>query len=761
MLPARLVILLALFFCSGACGLVYQVLWLRQLSLVFGFTVYAASTVLAAFMTGLALGSLAAGPLLRRVQRPLFAFAIAEIGIGISALATPAALAAADAIYGGLHDIVARQPIVMTLARLIGSFVVLLVPTFLMGLTLPIVSASSVVRGVGLGARVSLLYAVNTAGAMTGVLAAGFYLIGGIGIRGTFLAAATVNALVGLAALWLAREGDSRATGTATTAVPTDQATATSLPARTSRAHTAVAFVVLVSGFTSLALEVVWFRVLLQFVPATTYAFTTMLATVLGGIALGGALAARLLRRDRDWLRALTAVSMATGIAAVASMVVLAWSYERGWHSASAFYASVAAILPAAICMGLALPMALRLAALRDAGPSATAVARGIGRLYALNVIGAIAGALAGGFVFLPLFGSHRALIVLAAFFVVAGLALILVHPSRRRMLTAATVGVALFSIAAARVPDPLDVTFERRHGGGLREIFRDDGAQTTVTVYANQFRRVMFLDGLHQANDEHAMVQMHATIGHLPMVLHPAPADVLVVGLGGGVTAGAASQHAGSRVRVVELSDGVRRAADLFSHVNFDVLRNPNVRLEVDDGRNYLKLTRDRYDVVTADIIQPIHAGAGSLYSREYFSLVRDSLRPGGLFMQWIGRREAGHYRLIMRTFVDVFPHATLWREGDFMIGSLGPIVLTPGRVAAARRDPRTARALDAIGLSDDETLRSWFTGGADEMRRFVGDGPVLTDDRPLIEYHRSLGESQPLLDIEALRGDVSQVQP
>jgi spermidine synthase len=519
---------------------------------------------------------------------------------------------------------------------------------------------------------------------------------------------------------------------------------------------------VLLSGFTSLALEVVWFRVLLQFVPATTYAFTTMLATVLGGIALGGTLAARQLRRDRDWLRMLTGVSMATGLAAVASMVGLVWSYDQGWHSASALYASVGAILPAAICMGLALPIALRLAAVGDATrPSPAAVAGGIGRLYAVIVIGAIAGALAGGFVFLPLLGSHRALIVLAALFVGAGVALGLVHPSRRRVLIVATAGVALFSIAAARVPDPLSVTFERRHGGGLREIFRDDGAQTTVTVYANQFRRVMFLDGLHQATDEHAVVQMHAMIGHLPMVLHPAPADVLVVGLGGGVTAGATSQHAGARIRVVELSDGVRRAAELFSHVNFDVLRNPNVRLEVDDGRNYLKLTRDRYDVVTADIIQPIHAGAGSLYSREYFSLVRDTLRPGGLFMQWIGRREAGHYRLIMRTFLDVFPHATLWRDGDFLVGGLEPITLTPGRVAAARRDPHTARALDAIGLRDDETLQAWFTGGAEEMRRFVGDGALLTDDRPLIENHRSLGDSPPLVDIDALRGHVSQVLP
>jgi spermidine synthase len=757
MLRGRLIVLLVLFFCSGACGLIYQVLWLRQLSLVFGVTVHAASTVLAAFMAGLALGSLAAGPLLRRTSRPLFAFGLAEIGIGLSAVATPVALAAANAIYGSLYDAVSNQAAAMTMARLAGSFVVLLVPTFLMGLTLPLVSASGIVRGAGLGSRVSLLYAVNTAGAMTGVLLAGFYLIGGIGTRRTFLLAATVNVVIGLVAAWIGREGDTR--------IADDHGAPVVAPTRVDTAaarltYRAVALVVFLSGFASLALEVVWFRVLLQFVSATTYAFTTMLATVLGGIALGGAIAARRLRRDRDWLRALARVSMATAITAMLSMLFLAWSYRAGWRTSGTIQASAAAILPAAICMGLALPMALRVGALRDAaGLSADALARGIGRLYALNVTGAILGALAGGFVVLPLLGSHRGLVAMAALFVLAALTLVVVHPTRRALYPGTIVCLMVFAVAAARVPDPLSVTFERRHGGGLREIFRDDGSQTAVTVYANQFRRVMFLDGLHQANDEPPMVQLHATIGHLPMVLHPAPTDVLVVGLGGGVTAGATSQHPGSRIRIVELSDGVRRGADLFSHANFDVLRQPNVEFRVDDGRNFLTFTNDRYDVVTADIIQPIHAGAGNLYSREYFGLVRRALKPGGLFMQWIGHREATHYKTIMRTFLDVFPHATSWRDGEFMIGSLDPLRLQPGRVAAARADATTARALDAIGLTDDDVLRSWFMGGADQMRRFVGPGPILTDDQPLLEYHRSLGGSDGPLDVAPLRGDVRQV--
>jgi spermidine synthase len=623
-----------------------------------------------------------------------------------------------------------------------------------MGLTLPLVSGSTLVRGDRVGSRVGVLYAVNTAGATTGALLAGFHLIGGIGMRRTFFLAAAVNVSVGMVALWMARPGDDAGQTEAANPAAEDGSGST-------RLQRAVVAVVFLTGFASLALEVVWFRILLQFVSATTYAFTTMLATVLAGIALGGAIAARRLRRiDHDWPRALARVSAATGLSALLSIIFLAWSYQQGWRTSGVIQASAAAILPAAVCMGLSLPIALRVAALGQGRRlSAQAVARAVGRLYAVNVMGAIAGALAGGFVLLPWLGSRVSLVTMAALFLGAAFIVAVVSSRRRRLLAGGTATLVVFLVLAARVPDPLAATIERRHGGGLQELFRHEGAQTAVTVYGNRFRRVMFLDGLHQANDEFEMVRVHATIGHLPMLLHPAPEQVLVIGLGGGVTAGAVAQHAGASVQVVELSEGVRRAAALFAHVNFDVLRQPNVRLRVDDGRNFLKVTATKYDVITADIIQPIHAGSGNLYSREYFSLVRNALKPGGLFMQWIGRREPSHYRAIMRTFIEVFPDATLWREGDYLIGTLEPLRLTSTRVAGARRHAPTAHALDALGIDSDETLRGWYTGGAAEMRRFTTGAPLLTDDQPLVEYHLSLDAGPDTLDIEPLRGSIDSL--
>ena len=406
-------LLLVLFFCSGACGLIYQVLWLRLLSLVFGVTVYAASTVLAAFMAGLALGSALAGRLVTRTKRPLLIFGVAEILVGLSALATPLALSGASAVYQRIHQINPDSLAALTAARLAVSFAVLLVPTVLMGLTLPVLSASSLVRGASFGARLSALYAVNTAGAVSGALLAGFYLIGAIGIKRSFLLGAALNVLVGVAALALHRRVESPSGGAAD--APSPMPTEIGSTGIDAGSHTTIGAVVAVSGFAALALEILWFRMLLQYLAATNYAFTTMLATVLAGIALGGAVASRVLRRRRDWLAWLTVTQLLTGLAVLASAIFLGRSYRAGWLTAGDWEASAAAILPVATLMGLSLPIALRVAAAPAPGDTAGVVAQRVGRLYSLNVFGAIAGALLGGFVVLPLLGAQRGLIAMAA----------------------------------------------------------------------------------------------------------------------------------------------------------------------------------------------------------------------------------------------------------------------------------------------------------------------------------------------------------
>jgi spermidine synthase len=330
---------------------------------------------------------------------------------------------------------------------------------------------------------------------------------------------------------------------------------------------------------------------------------------------------------------------------------------------------------------------------------------------------------------------------------------------SWRTMVKRLLLASAAFTGAAFTLPDLYTTVLARRYGAAERLVFRAEGVQTTATVhYHASGHRILYLDGLHQANDSDGMVRVHAEIGHLPMMLHRDPRRALVVGLGGGVTAGAVVAHRRATIDVVELAGSVVAAAPFFAHVNGDVLRQPNVTLRVDDGRNYLRLTSRRYDVLTADIIQPIHAGAGNLYSVEYFALARSVLQDGGLMLQWIGHRDVSHYKLIMRTFLQVFPHATLWADGSLMVGSLEPLRLSRSRYEQRLRDPEVLFGLSRVRLDSFEALMRRYTAGPDEMLRFVGDGPILTDDRPLLEYHRSLAADNRTPDLSTLRGDVTR---
>jgi spermidine synthase len=401
------------------------------------------------------------------------------------------------------------------------------------------------------------------------------------------------------------------------------------------------------------------------------------------------------------------------------------------------------AIFPPSLCMGIGFPLVLGIAG-----------AKRVGLLYALNVAAAILGSLGAGFILLPRIGSVNTLIVLSGMFVASGLWLAL---ARRRGFAAVAI-VAAFVFLASDVPDPFQAAISRRYHDRLMEFWRHEGPQTAVSVRASAFQRVLYLDGLHQANDQPDMVRLHRAIGHLPMVLHGNPRDVLVVGMGGGATPGAVSQYPGAGVQIVELAEGVRQAARFFKHVNYDLLNQPNVSVRIDDGRNFLSLTDRRFDVITADIIQPGHAGAGHVYSREYFMLVRNALEDDGVVLQWIGHRPSVEYTLIMRTFLDVFPDATLWYDANFMVGTKRPLRIDPAVIDRLLLQPVTAAALKDVGLAGWPELRSWYTGGPAEMRAFVGDGPLLTDDRPLVEYHHWLPrpEAQPRLDVSLLRGDV-----
>ncbi len=766
-----LVALSLLFFLSGCAALIYQILWLRLLGLVFGVTVYAASTVLAAFMAGLALGSLLAGRVADRIRYPLRWFAAAECGIALSAIASPWMLGALERLYVAWFPTLPHVSGAVTGVRLLMAGAALIVPTLLMGTTLPLVLRSSLVSGGKLGLRLGVLYASNTTGAIVGTLVSGLLLIPAYGISRTFLVAAGVNGVVAAGAMILSWAGlktgpskDTRDTGPSKY-LSKDFGGAGLQTGPMATARLAVLITFAISGFVSIGAEVVWFRVAVLIIRPTVYAFAVMLATILGGIAIGSYLVSPRLSRGAPGLsgpgiRALAVLEFLIAVAIVLSVAALQLGPDLARRAQPVLSRVMPAYLPflvvhsmlmlfpSALLMGVAFPIGARLWTRSGAEGSG---AGDVGRFYAVNVCGGIAGSLVAGFLLLPLIGSRGTLLVLGALTAAAATWLLLTDPAKNRT-TLMVAGLALFVAACVYTPDPFDV-FLRQRFPGQRVIWREEGVQSTVSVHESGTLRSLHLDGNHQASTSGGTVAVHRRIGGIGVAIHPDPRATLVIGLGGGATAGAVSRFPFAQVEVVELSEAVVKAAPFFSSINNDLLKRPNVHVRVDDGRNFLMLGRQKYDVITADIILPIHAGAGNVYSQEYFRLVSAALDDDGIAVQWVAGTEQ-EYKLIARTFLSVFPHTTLWADGSLMVGSNRPLRLKAADFDWKLAVPEARAALQELGYPSFEALVSQYRAGPEELRALVGPGPVLTDDRPLVEYFLSL-DREGTIDLSGLRPD------
>jgi spermidine synthase len=425
--------------------------------------------------------------------------------------------------------------------------------------------------------------------------------------------------------------------------------------------------------------------------------------------------------------------------------------------------ASLLAILPTALLLGRAFPIGLRVWAGTATDDGRAAKLAGI--FYSVNVCGAIAGAAGAGFVLIPTLGATGTLLALASV-TLAG-ALLLVVPLWKTHRRAATVmtatALAAFAALAVFEVDPFEVALTNFHRNE-RRIWREEGVQTSVAIHERRTgarvqdrMRIMYLDGMHQSNDMRSTIFGHSRIGFLPTALHPHPTRALVVGLGAGTTPGAIAMFPNVQVDVVELSDTVVRGAKFFRTANRDVLSKPNVHLRVDDGRNFLLLSPPKqYDIITADVILPRHAGAANVYSVQYFELVKRALKDDGIVLQWNGGDTATEYALILRTFRQVFPEMTLWGDGSLMIGMKGRLKVDLDAYRRKLEDPVLRKVLEGFNLDGEDKLLRQFVGSPDDARALVGDGPVTTDDHPLVEYFLSRPQGEKPMDLSNVYGDV-----
>ena len=777
-----LALVYVLFFLSGAAALVYQLVWVRWLTLVFGASHLAVTTVLTIFMAGLAIGGYVFGRRADRLARPLRTYAVLELGIAASAVLSGGLMQLYPAIYVALAHGRDDARVYLTVVRVVFSAVALVVPTILMGATLPVLSRFVSRQSETLRSRLSFLYGFNTLGAVTGAALSGFVLLRLYGVGTTMIIAIATNLVVGAISLLL----DSR------WGVPGDEPSATVPTAPVDRdvaASRLVLFGIGLSGFCALGYEVLWTRVLTLGVGASVYGFTIMLVAFLAGIALGseayGALV-KVLHRPAPTPRGAVvrfgATQVLIGLSALLVTIYLRdipvtavrlQQYVAGAERLSfegrvwaGFALAFLYMLVPAMLMGAAFPMAAAAVA-RHGKP----VGRAVGDVLASNTVGAILGAATSGLLLIRLVGIERTLQMLTLVNIGAGL-LLLASVLRRRWLMAATaivtttaLGVLAVNQSAVRLWDHKYFAIFRsnqpeafRTAAMVREavdntdvLYYAEGVESSVSVIQVRGGEKAFVtNGRVEASSSPQAQQVQYTLGHLPLLLNANPKDVLVVGLGSGMTAGAASIHPTvERVTLVELEPQVLGVARAFEEYNHHVLDSPKLQVVFNDGRNFLMTTDRQFDVITADPIHPWFRGAGSLYAAEYFRLAAAHLKPGGVIAQWLPIYELTPADLasVVRTFRQQFPHTMMWLNhyDAVIVGSLSPLTIDERQIECRMAYPAVAADLRKVMMAPASAFLSYFVMGSDGMQRFAEKGAVNTDDRPYLEFSAPFSIASP----------------
>lgn len=736
-----------IFILSGAAGLVYEIVWSRQLVLVFGNTTQAVSAILTGFFGGMAIGAAVGGRIADRVRSPLRMYGLLELVLVGVVLVTPLTFGLIHEVYRGVYPSIEGTPW-LALVRLVLAVLALAPATILMGATFPAL-ARYLTGSTALRRVFGRLYAANTIGAIVGTLAAGLVLIELLGLSGALAVGAGCSLIAGLVALVLARSQP-----TLVTDGPVETASAPAPEVPTGTAHDSATNVRLalviafLSGLTSLGYQVTWTRLLASGTGNTTYVFTVILAVFLTGIALGALIYNVIERRIREPLRVLTLAQALVAVLAVLGLVFVLGQPERldpnRPHETlrALFGSAILVVLPVTIVLGIAFPTASAL--LRDNAGTAGSES---GSLLAVNTTGAILGSLVIPFLLMPTIGSPAIVVLLAAINLAVAIGLaVIARPRRIGTVVTGLVAVALVGVLVTRpgaVAQPNEAWIASV-GGTIFESTEDEIA----SVQAGQVRAT---PELWVAGTSMTLLTVDAKLMPiLPLIARPDAERALVVAFGMG-TAFRSALIGGLRTDVVELVPSV---PDMFGYYYDDaeaVLADPDGRVVVADGRNHLELSDERFDIIVTDPPPPIESsGASVISSLEYYEAGRDHLADGGVMMQWVplGGSPEAEFKEHLRTFAVVYPHMTVVRGaggyGVYLMGSADPITLDP---AAIREILERPGVLDDISTAYDSpatTIDAWISvidehtwlPDAAAVAGYVGEGPLITDDLPRPEY-------------------------
>ncbi len=740
--------LLLLFAGSGCSALIYEIVWYQLLQLVIGSSAVSLGVLLATFMGGLCLGSLLLPRLKLGAQHPLRVYGKLELGIAACGILVLFLMPLVDSVYTSAvgHGMPA------ILLRALVSGLCLLPPTFLMGASLPAASRWIKASPEGVG-MLGMLYGANTVGAVLGCLLAGFYLLRVFDMATATFVAAAINVTVGLASFSLARRAPERAAAPA----PSDA------PAIAPGAWP-VYLTIALSGATALGAEVVWTRLLGLMLGATVYTFSIILAVFLVGIGTGSAAGSTLVRGARNPKALLGSSQMLLAAAVAWTAYMLSHSLPY-WPinpllSTSPWYTfqidmvrCLWALLPAAFLWGASFPLALAAAAGEQDDPG-----RLVGGIYAANTGGAIVGALSSSMILIPWIGTGRSQSVLIAALAISGLLMLVPLLRPFRLPNALAIGAAAalaFLLAESVSPVPgMLIAYGRRlmiSLGRSEVLYTGEGINSSIAITRWDDGAIQFhVSGKVEASTESYDMRLQRMLGHLPALVHKNPQSVLIVGFGAGVTAGSFVVHPEvKRIVICEMEPLIPpTATKYFGAQNYFVVNDPRTKMIYDDARHFVLTTTEKFDIITSDPIHPWVKGSATLYSKEYFELVKQHLNPGGVITQWVPLYESDPetVKSEIATFFDAFPNGTIW--GNDISGGGYDLVLM-GQVDPARIDVdamqarldrpaavRVAESMREVGFGSAVQLLATYAGQEPDLRPWLAGAEINRDGNLRLQY-------------------------
>ena len=760
-----------MFLASGTAALIYQIVWFKQLQFVLGSSTFAVSVTVASFFFGLSLGSWLGGRLADKLRRPLYGYAGLELSVSVVSLAITVFLSKWSVWTPLLTPFLGDRSLLSAALTVIVALVTLALPTMLMGATLPLLAKYIVSEQQALARRIGLLYGINTLGAVIGCAAAGLLLLGTLGVLRSALVGSAIYLSIAVMAAALILSTRRQAHGSAVsvearTEGGTPALATTSTPAEgSSREVSALVVIFAVSGFVSIAYEILWFRVLANFSLHTVYAFSAMLSTYLLGLVLGAFICAKFIapRKDRLLINfaRLQLLIAAAGLVTVALLgrsknILLfvtplpRWLGIPDWildplaSSTETIILSLVVFLLPTTLIGIGFPLASELTIHR-----LSALGQRVGRLYALNTLGGTLGSLTAGFLLLPYLGTQGSLTLIVGLNLLLFVATVVSQSALRRdrrLWRLAVEGLVFCGVGGWVLgPGYLEHAQTRFDGARILAFHETRDATFVVNGYESAEEgayQQLVVNGSSYANNAPPGRRYMAILAHLPTLLHRDPRSALVACIGTGTTIGALTTHPSLRtISGVDLSQAVFDVAPLFEPLNHGFHRRPQVQPIVADARHYL-LTNDRtFDVITFEPPPPQDAGIVNLYSREFYQLAKRRLGPGGVLAQWVPldlSREALP-RMMIRTMMAEFPHVSLWipsRMEGVVIASSEPLEVDLDAWRNRLRVPEVRADLEAVGFRTAEDLAGMFVAADGALAALVGDAAIVTDDRPRIEY-------------------------